>query len=392
MKKDKDFQNGIHMRIAFVTSSFFSEKTRTFSSEESLFQGLLGEGHEVTYFGDEEESLRLKKNISSSHFQSFSFSSLFRIESIRLLFIRVDIIEVWGKQNFGIMALLRIFHPTTVIIARPFYGLEEGKKQTLSRRKKVTCSGADAIVVQHEGEKRNIEKERRQKTFVIAQEKQYIRKEDRDEEILSRNDLKENSYILFASEIMKNTSFLRFLIRAYEHIQSTSKIVNNTPLVLLAPVLDKESERLVRSLTLSQPLFRVIRDKNREVHQRLIARAKMVVASDDIPSQFLVKEAFGFGVPVIFSGKKLTKYFQNIAFVVEKPSIHEFSQKMAYLCNAPQDAVSPTLEKGRKRMYCRHGHAPVMKKTIDMYHDVVAYKRTGNVLWSVENSRSHRYS
>jgi|GEM_PF-3951208 len=387
------------MRIAFVASSFFSEKTRTFSSEESLFRGLLGQGHEIIYFGDEEESLRLKKNISSSRFQSSSlFSqrdslSLFSaiIESIRLLFIRVDIIEVWGKQGFGKMALLRTFHPATVIIARPFYGLEEVKKQIFSGRKKVSCSGADAIVVQYEGEKRNIEKERRQKTFVIAQERQYVRKEEGDEELLSQNELKENSYILFASGIIKNKSFLRFLIRAYEQIQSTNKIVNNTPLVLLAPGLDKESERLVRLLTLSQPLFRVIRDKDREVHRRLIARAKMVIASDEISSQFLVKEAFGFGVPVVFSGKKLTKYFQNIAFVIEKPSVHELSQKMAYLCNVPQDAISPVLEKGRKRMYRRHGHGPVMKKTIDMYHDVAAYKRTGNVLWTVGNSRSHRY-
>lgn len=389
------------MRIAFVASSFFSEKTRTFSSEESLFRGLLGEGHEIIYFGDEEKSLRLKEDIASSRFQSFSlfFSQdkgisflLAIIENVRLLLNRADIIEVWGKQGFGKMALLRIFHPATVIIARPFYGLEEVKKQILSGRRKVVCSGADAIVVEYEGEKRNIEKERRQKTFVIAQEKQYIRKEERDEEFLSHHDLKENSYILFTSEVTQNKSFIRLLIRAYEQLQSTNKIVNNTPLILLTPGLDKESEHFIRSLTLSQPLFRVIQNKDQEMCRRLIARAKMVIASDEMSSQFLVKEAFGFGVPVIFFGKKLTKYFQNIAFVIEKPSVHELSQKMAYLCNVPQDAISPVLEKGRKRMYRRHGHGPVMKKTIDMYHDVTAYKRTGNVLWSVRDSRSHRYS
>ncbi len=384
------------MKIVFI-EPFFYPKTSIRIFDRGLIKGLLEHGNEVFFFSPErflpEVEDLLKKN---SYFHFVSFPSFFYKNAFMyalarcfsLLWFRFDVLNVSERDFSWEYFLVRIFHPHTAIIRR-LVSRELSMKKLASFWDKLFLR-ADVFFVEENEEKKKLPKYIRKQTIVLGREKRYTRK-NRNTNIFFQYALKEKSYILYRAENLSDSKSLLQIIRAYEHLGKTNKIMNNTPLVLIVENMDESLRMYVDSLVMMQPMIKVIKEVTEDDRLNLVSGALTYIVSHTTPSLQMARDAVGFGVPVIKMDKKRTDCIVEKSCFQIDTSVEQLSGMLAYILNVPFQKIEEKLESGKKRMYRKHGHTPLLKKTLEIYREAIVSRRCTSMKFDTAK-KAHRYS
>ncbi len=385
------------MKIVFV-EPFFSSEKRSRSFDRGLIKGLLEHGNEVFFLSSRiapQESEEFLKSNFSFHFISFPrfftkntfFYSLARC--FVLLWFRFDIVHIFGRDISWEYFLVRAFHPHRVCIRRLDFQETSSMKKSFSFWDTIFLQ-ADVFLVEEKEEKKKLPKYIRKQTIILEREKRYTRKK-MDMTIFSQYDVKEKSYILYRIETMADSKALLQVIRSYEHLQKTNKITNNTLLIIIAENMNETLQSYIDSFVITQPMIKVIKKTREEDRFALVSSALVYIVSDTTTSLQTARDAVGFGVPVIKMDKKTTDAIVEKSCFQADTSGEQLSKMLAYILNVPFQKIEEKLESGKKRMYRKHGHTPLLKKTLEIYQEALVSRRCTSIKFE-KAKKVHRYS
>lgn len=384
------------MKIVFI-EPFFHSETNVRSFDQGLIKGLLEHGNEVFLFS-REKSLPEGEDFSkkNSYFHFVSFPRFFSTNAFMyalarcfsLLWLRFDVLNVSGKDFSWEYFLVRMFHPHRAITRR--FTFKQVSVEKLSLFWSKIFFRADVFFVEENEEKKKLPKHIRRRTLVLGREKRYTKKK-RNIHIFSQYALKEKSYILYRVEDLSDSKALLQIIRAYEYLVKTNKITNNTPLVLIVENMDESLQTYVDSLMMTQPMIKVIKEVNEEDRLTLVFGALTYIVSNTVSSLQMARDAVGFGVPVIKMDKKRTDPIVEKSCFQTDNSVEQLSGMLAYILNVPVQKIEEKLESGKKRMYRKHGHIPLLKKTMEIYREAIVSRRCTSMKFDIAK-KIHRYS
>ncbi|NCU41709.1 MAG: hypothetical protein EOM19_03220 [Candidatus Moranbacteria bacterium] len=384
------------MKIVFI-EPFFHSETNSRSFDRGLIKGLLEHGNEVFLFSPEKTLPEIEDFFrKNSYFHFVSFPRFFSqnpfmyslARCFSLLWLRFDVLNVSGRDFSWEYFLVRTFHPY-IALTRRLSSKQISIKKMSSFWKKIFFH-ADVFFVEENEDKKKLPKHIRRRTIVLGREKRYTRK-NRNMDIFSQYVLKEKSYILYRVEDLSDSKVLLQIIRAYEHLGKTNKITNNTPLVLIVEDGNESLQAYVDSLVMTQPMIKVIKELTEEDLSTLVFGALTYIVSDIVFSLQMARDAVGFGVPVIKMDKKRADLIvEKSCFQIDN-SVEQLSGMLAYILNVPFQKIEEKLESGKKRMYRKHGHIPLLKKTLEIYREAIVNRRCTSMKFDI-TKKIHRYS